>query len=99
MDTSVAAVSRFANQTDKTVLSNKGKLEIDFAVKGDGRTKQTLRVIKDEEEMLSSSSVNIGTISASDISFNLADFVGQEVLDPRDVQLHIQKERIIIKSG
>ena len=97
MDTSVAAVSRFANQTDKTVLSNKGKLEIDFAVKGDGRTKQTLRVVKDEEEMLSSSSVNIGTISASDISFNLADFLGQGVLDPRDVQLHIQKERIIMK--
>ena len=75
----------------------RGNLEIDFSIKGESRTRQNFSIRKDGEQLLSSTSVNIACIPASDMNFNLEDFLGPKMLDPREISLHVQKERITIR--
>ena len=79
------------------VASGSGNLEIDFSIKGENKTRQNFSIRKDGEQLLSSTSVNIACIPASDMNLNLEDFLGPKMLDPREISLHVQKECITIR--
>lgn len=85
------------NRVPQAKHKKQSEFEIDFSVKGDGKTVQKLGLVKNGESLFTSTSINMGNICAGHMNFTLEDFLGPGVISVHDVNINVDKECLKIQ--
>ena len=79
--------------------NNTDSLEIEFSVKGDkdNKTTQQFDLIKGGETFISSTTINVGHISAGEMRFSLEDYFGPGDIEAKNISVQVEKEKLKLK--